>query len=256
MEREKKQNLHRKRTRKRKRRLFLKAFGIFLLLAGASALIVYYVFTVKEIIVEGNERYTDEQIQKFVQSDEYSWNSLYVVLKYQFFNVEAVPFVESMEISLKNPHTLKVQVYEKGIIGCLYIESIGQYAYFDTDGFVVETSKEEIKDIPKVEGLDCDKVVLYEKLPLKDGAILKNLLTVTRSLKKSGIEPETIQFADSGEMSLSYGGIDVLLGEAVYLTQKIQRLPYILPELTGKRGTLHVENWTENTTDIIFDEIK
>ena len=140
MEREKKQNLHRKRTRKRKRRLFLKAFGIFLLLAGASALIVYYVFTVKEIIVEGNERYTDEQIQKFVQSDEYSWNSLYVVLKYQFFNVEAVPFVESMEISLKNPHTLKVQVYEKGIIGCLYIESIGQYAYFDTDGFVVETS--------------------------------------------------------------------------------------------------------------------
>ena len=50
----------------------------------------------------------------------------------------------------------------------------------------METSKEEIKDIPKVEGLDCDKVVLYEKLPLKDEAILKNLLTVTRSLKKSG----------------------------------------------------------------------
>lgn len=256
MEREKKQNLHRKRTRKRKRRLFLKAFGIFLLLAGASALIVYYVFTVKEIIVEGNERYTDEQIQKFVQSDEYSWNSLYVVLKYQFFNVEAVPFVESMEISLKNPHTLKVQVYEKGIIGCLYIKSIGQYAYFDTDGFVVETSKEVIKDTPQVEGLDCDKVVLYEKLPIKDENVLKSLLTTSRALEKNGVIPAKIKFDETGDISLDYGAIQVLLGSSEELTQKILRLSYILPELSGKRGVLHIENWTENTPNIIFDEAK
>ncbi len=68
--------------------------------------------------------------------------------------------------------------------------------------------------------------------------------------------PDKIQFGGSGEISLNYGDIQVLLGQSDNLTQKILRLSYILPELSGKKGVLHIENWTENTTNIIFDEIK
>ena len=206
------------------------------------------------VVVEGNEHYTDDQIERFVLSDDYSWNSLYVLLKYRFLNVEAVPFVDTMEVSLKDPHTLQVDVYEKGIIGYLYISAIGQNAYFDTEGFVVETSKEIVENIPQVEGLDCDKVVLYEKLPIKDEKILRSLLTVTQALKKNDVVSRKVQFNETGEISLDYGTVQVLLGGQENLTQKILRLSYILPELSGKTGTLHVENWTENTTDIIFDE--
>ena len=256
MEQDRNERLAEKRQKRRRRRLVLKMICLALLLIGMLFLIAYNVFTVKKVVVKGNEHYSNEQIEKFVLSDEYSWNSLYVMLKYQFFPVVAVPFVEEMEITLKNPHTLNVHVYEKGMIGCLYISSIGQYAYFDTDGFVVETSKEVIGDVPQIEGLDCSKVVLYEKLPIKNEKILKNLLTLTRALKKEEIPPEKICFHADGDMSLYYGQIEVLLGDSESLTQKIQRLPYILPQLSGKTGVLHVENWTENTTDIIFDETK
>lgn len=249
-------SIREKYRRQKKIKIILSVFLILFCLIAVAVLIIWKVFTVQTVVVEGNEHYSDSQIQKIVLSDEYSWNSLYMLLKYRFLEGEEIPFVDTLEVSLDNPHTLRVHVYEKGIIGYFYISAISQNAYFDTDGFVVETSKEIIENIPQVEGLDCDKVVLYEKLPIKDENLLKSLLTVTRSLEKKEVIPAKIQFGENGDISLDYGDIQVLLGQSDNLTQKILRLSYILPELSGKKGVLHIENWTENTTNIIFDEIK
>lgn len=251
-----KELLREKRRKKKRRKIRLVIFLIFLLVAGLSALIIWQVYRVGEVKVEGNEHYSKEQIEKFVLDDKYSWNSLYVYLKYRFMEMEQIPFVDTMEISLENPKTLKIFVYEKEIIGYLYIASIDQNVYFDKDGFVVETSKEIIEGIPRVEGLNCDQVVLYEKLPIDDKDILRSLLGASQSLKKNGVVPEEIRFEENGSITLSYGNITVLLGGGDKLTNKILRLSYILPQLEGKKGVLHVENWTENTTDIIFDQEK
>lgn len=253
-----KELLRDKRRKKKKRKIRLFILLILFLILALSALIVWQVYRVKEVIVEGNEHYSKEQIEKFVLDDEYSWNSLYVYLKYRFMEMEQIPFVDTMEISLENPKTLKIFVYEKETIGYLYISSIDQNVFFDKDGFVVETSKDMIEGIPKVEGLNCDQVVLYEKLPIKDKDILRSLLSASQSLKKNGVVPEEIQFEENGNINLVYenGNIKVLLGGGDKLTNKILRLSYILPQLEGKKGVLHVENWTENTTDIIFDQEK
>lgn len=256
MGKEQTMSMREKYRRQKKRKILLSVFLILFCVIALSVLIIWKVFTVKTVVVEGNEHYSDSQIEKIVLADSYSWNSLYVFFKYCFLEGEEIPFVDELEISLDNPHTVRIHVYEKGIIGYLYISAIGQNAYFDTDGFVVETSKEVIENIPQVEGLDCDKVVLYEKLPIKDENLLKSLLTVTRSLQKKEVIPDRIQFDSSGALSLDYGDIQVLLGQSDNLTQKILRLSYILPELSGKKGVLHIENWTENTTNIVFDEIK
>ena len=251
-----KELLREKRRKKKRRKIRLVIFLIFLLVAGLSALIIWQVYRVGEVKVEGNEHYSKEQIEKFVLDDKYSWNSLYVYLKYRFMEMEQIPFVDTMEISPENPKTLKIFVCEKEIIGYLYIASIDQNVYFDKDGFVVETSKEIIEGIPRVEGLNCDQVVLYEKLPIDDKDILRSLLGASQSLKKNGVVPEEIRFEENGSITLSYGNITVLLGGGDKLTNKILRLSYILPQLEGKKGVLHVENWTENTTDIIFDQEK
>lgn len=248
--------LREKRRKKKKRKIKLIIALILLLIIGAAALIVWQVYRVKEVIVEGNEHYSKEQIETFVLDDEYSWNSLYVYLKYRFMEMEQIPFVDTMEISLEDPKTLKIFVYEKEIIGYLYIASIDQNAYFDKEGFVVETSKEIIEGIPRVEGLNCNQVVLYEKLPIEDGDLLRSLLVATQALKKNEIVPDSICFKENGDINLIYGNIEVMLGGFENLTSKILRVSYILPQLQGMKGVLHVENWTENTTDIIFDKEK
>ena len=129
--------------------------------------------------------------------------------------------------------------------------------HFDKDGFVVETSQEVIEDVPKIEGLTCDSVVLYEKLPLANDTALKNLLSLTQLLQKYEIPSKRIKYEEtSGSMTVYSGKITILVGNADNLAQKIMRLQYILPQLEGKKGTLHLENWTSETTDIIFDPKK
>ena len=175
-------------------------------------------------------------------------------MKYKFFKTEEIPFIDTMEVTLDSPHTLHVKVYEKGILGYLYIDSIGQNAYFDKDGFVVETSSDVIEGVPKVTGISCDSVVLYEQLPIEEESILKELLSLTQMLKKYDILPEQISYDSSRQPTLTYGGVTVIVGDDDSLSQKIVRLSYILPQLDGMSGTLHLENWTEQTTDIVFDK--
>ncbi len=241
------------RRRKKRRKIGLYILLILILLIAAGVFIVMNVFTVENVVVEGNELYSSTQIENMVLNDEYSWNSLYVDLKYRFMDIGEVPFVDTMEVSLDNPHTVHIKVYEKGMLGYLYINSIGQNAYFDKDGFVVETSTEVIDGVPKITGISCEEVVLYEKLQLENSDILRDLLNLTQTLKKYNLLPDEIQYDSNMEPVLYYGTIQVKIGSEDNLSQKVVRLSIILPQLDGLSGTLHLETWTPETTDIIWD---
>lgn len=241
------------RRRKKRRKIGLYILLILILLIAAGVFSVMNVFTVENVVVEGNELYSSTQIENMVLNDEYSWNSLYVDLKYRFVDIGEVPFVDTMEVSLDNPHTVHIKVYEKGMLGYLYINSIGQNAYFDKDGFVVETSTEVIDGVPKITGISCEEVVLYEKLQLENSDILRDLLNLTQTLKKYNLLPDEIQYDSNMEPVLYYGTIQVKIGSEDNLSQKVVRLSIILPQLDGLSGTLHLETWTPETTDIIWD---
>lgn len=241
-----------KRSRLKKVKRFFLGLMIFALVVAAAALVVIKVFTVEQVEVEGNELYPDSQIESWVLNDEYSSNTLYVYFKYKLFPVQSVPFIDTMEVSLTSPQTVHIQVYEKGIIGYIYMPTMGQNVYFDKDGFVVETSSNTIDGVPEVTGLTCQDATLYEKLELDQKGALKTLLTVTQTLKKYDLEPDGIDYGEQGEITVHYGSITVKLGDTEELTEKVVRLDKIMPSLDGLSGTLHMEDWTEDTTDITF----
>jgi cell division protein FtsQ len=240
------------RRRKKKRRKRLAALLVFLLVLAIAALVVIKVFTVEKVEIEGNELYDDAMISGTILNDEYSWNSLYVFLKYRFKKVENVPFIDTMEVALKSPHTLHVTVYEKGLVGYLYDSGQNQNVYFDKDGFVVEISSDIIEGIPRVDGLSCEEIVLYEQLPIEKD-VLKELLTLTQALKRKELIPDSILFGRENSPILVYGNVWVQIGSTTLLTQKVERIGKILPQLEGESGVLHLENWSEENTNIVFD---
>ncbi len=241
------------RRKKKKRKRILIAILIVILLIAAAAAVILNVFVVENVEVEGNVLYEDEAISSVILNDKYSGNSLYVYLKYRLKKPEQLPFVDTMAISLKNPQTLHITVYEKGIMGSIYISSIGENAYFDKDGIVVETSSRKIEDVPVIEGLTCDTVVLYEALPI-DKNTRKDILNLTQILKKYELIPDSITYQAKNELMLTYGSIKVLVGSQDKLNEKVERMSKIMPSLSGKQGILHLETWTEQTTNIIFEE--
>lgn len=233
----------------------LKIFLVIVILAITIYVLLTKVFTVRDVTVTGNELYSDEQIKNSVLNDDYSFSTLYVYFRYKFGFGSKTPFIDSVEVAMNGPHGLDITVHEKGILGYIYIDAVGQNAYFDKDGFVVEITSSSIDDVPKVEGLNVSSVVLYEVLEMENADELNELLLLTSLLKKYDIHATQVEFDASGKMSAISGKITISIGTADYLTEKIMRLQYILDteELEGKKGVLHLENWTTETTDIIFD---
>lgn len=238
-----------RRKRARRKRTFLSV----LMIAGIAAVLFLAAvngFKLKEVQVTGNELYTNQQIRESVLNDEYSWNTLYVVLKYKMFKMKEIPFIDEMEIEMRSPHKIQIKVYEKAIIG--YIAANDQNVYFDKDGFVVEISKRLIENVPRVEGIECQEVVVYEKLNLKNADALGLLLTFSNQLEKYELAPETIVFDENSGLSVDFGKMQAVIGDSQYLIEKVMRLDAIMPQLAGKKGTLHLENWTPLTTDAVF----
>ena len=242
-----------KRRRQRRTKKILIGLLIFLLLILIAAFVVVKVFVVKNVKVEGNVLYEEQLIKDTVLNDKYSWNSLYVLLKYTFTDTKEVPFIDAMEVKLNDPQTLTIKVYEKGMMGYLHVDAIGQMAYFDKDGFVVETSNRVIEDVPNIFGIACEEVVLYEKLPIEEQQ-LREILTLTQTLKRDGLVPDSIHYNVENAPVLYYENVVVELGTMELLTQKVARLSEIMPKLTGMAGTLHLADWTEETTNVVFEK--
>lgn len=225
----------------------------------AAALISAYVYiitnyTVTTVYVEGNVHYTNEEIMDMVMEGRYGNNSLLLSLKYKDKSIVGVPFIEKMDVSVVDPHAVKIEVYEKTLAG--YVEHLERYMYFDKDGIVVESSKEKTPGIPMVTGLSFDHVILYEPLPVEDEGIFKDILSITQLVNKYDLSVDRIYFGSDDSLTLYFEGIKASLGTGENLDEKVMRLQDVLPSLKGKTGTLKMENYTEETKNISFEPDK
>ena len=230
--------------------------GVTLLtLAAVIGAVYYYVittYTVTTVYVDGNVHYTNEEVMDMVMKGRYGNNSLYLAVKYKDKGVEGVPFVEKMDVNILSPDTIRINVYEKALAG--YVEYLGRYMYFDREGIVVESSEMRTSGIPQVTGLKFDYVVLNEPLPIENSQIFAKILSITQLLEKYELSADKIFFDSAFDLTLYFGEVRVTLGASDEIDGKIMRLQYILPRLEGKKGTLQMENYTEDTKNITFNQ--
>lgn len=235
----------------KKRTMILVCAFVFLLALGAAAAFVLRHYKITTVYVEGSAHYTNEEIMDMVMTGELGDNSLYLALKYKNKGIDNVPFVETMDVDILAPDTIRITVYEKATAG--YIEYLGRYMYFDRDGIIVEASGQRTLGIPQVTGLTYDHVVMYEKLPVENPEIFADILDITQLLNKYGIQADKIQFDPAMHKTLYFGEARVSLGSNDNIGEKIMKLKAILPELEGKKGLLRMDNYSEEMKNITFE---
>lgn len=249
--REREQQKAKERKRERKKRGFLLVMILFLSLSLAAVLGIT-VFRVRSVEVEGNSFYTAQEIEDQVITDRLSANSLYLFLKYKYFNKEDIPFVDKLEISIQSPSKVKIRVYEKSIVG--YVTYMGSNFYFDKDGVVVESTSEVKEGVPCISGIQFTTLALYRKLEVADDRIFDRILNVTQLVKKYELSPDRIEFGESLALTLYFGDVRVALGSSGSLEEKIGRLHDLYPDLEGRSGVFHMENYTEDSKFISFEQ--
>ncbi len=227
--------------------IFLSAFALVCI----AVLVIKMEFTITSVDVTGNRHYSVQEITDMVCSSELEKNSIFLYLKNRFGKKEDIPFIAQMDVDIVSPTAVKITVYEKALAG--YVEYLGRYLYFDRDGTVVESSTQRIEGVPFVTGLKYDRMALYETLPIENKDVFKLILSITQLLTKYDIEIDKIYFSSDLSITLRIDRVDVLLGNSDYIDEKINRLRFLLPKLSGLDGELHMENYTGEGEKFTFE---
>lgn len=212
------------------------------------------VFRVRQVTVTGNAYYTKEEVVNLLLDEGSLQNTLLVYLRYKYQEHPEIPFIDDFEVTMDSWQSLKIRVYEKNMVG--YVRYLGQNVYFDKDGIVVESSTQELEGIPQISGVTFDSLAIHQPLSVEDPTIFDTILSITKLLTKYDLDPDEIRFGAGGELFLQLGDVKVALGTGENLDEKISRLKQLEGDLKDKSGTLHMENYTDETTHISLESAK
>ena len=212
------------------------------------------VFRVRQVTVTGNAYYTKEEVVDLLLDEGSLQNTLLVYLRYKYQEHPEIPFIDDFEVTMDSWQSLKIRVYEKNMVG--YVRYLGQDVYFDKDGIVVESSTQELEGIPQISGVTFDSLAIHQPLSVEDPTIFDTILSITKLLTKYDLDPDEIRFGAGGELFLQLGDVKVALGTGENLDEKISRLKQLEGDLKDKYGTLHMKNYTDETTHISLESAK
>ena len=123
---------------------------------------------------------------------------------------------------------------------------------------MVHTSDTEfhpaLTDVTEVKGLTDAKLSVGAVIAPADPGVFSTLLAITKIVSKLDIIPDSIEIQNGNQFVLHYGDILIDIGQDTLLEEKMSRAAAILPQLSGMKGTLHLENFSEDTVNIIFDQ--
>ena len=241
-----------KKRRKKKSKFgyYLYAVTVLLLTIINITLVALLLTQVQGIEVKGTKYSQESDIVAWIEEDPLTINSLYTLWKFKFGQYTLPVYLEDVDVSLSAPWKVKVKVQEKQMIGCILVDN--SYVYFDAEGLVLKTGSEYDAEIPLIEGLKVKEAELFEYLDVENQKVFSYIVNVTEEMKETELSPDRLVWEDSS-MNLYFEQVCVKLGKSNF-AEKILQLPPILEELEGKRGTLHLEHYTKDTTSISFEK--
>lgn len=243
-------------TEKGKKKLSLKKIVYYstlvLMLLCVLLIIFLLVFQIRTIKIEGNEYTQDTDILSWIQADELSANSVYLMWKFCLSDVELLPTMKDLKIKMVNPWTIQLNVTDKTVVG--YIELGDDCVYFAEDGQVLARTVEWWDNVPRVDGLHIDEVTLYEELPVskENKKAFKSLLEISSVLDKNELVPTKLS-VEGEDVYLFFGNKCVILGND-NIENRIAQIAPIFEKLGEQAGTLHLENYDSSNTIISFEK--
>lgn len=229
-------------------KLLIRSAAIIVIIL-ASLFLLYGLFRTEKITIEGLTYYSDEEFLNMISGENARKNTLLFRAE-QFRNGQKqVPYVERYDISADGKNEIHIRVYEKILTGCVKV--MGQYMYFDKDGYVTDTATEQLPGVPLIKGLEFDRIVLHDKLRIQKDELYDIILNITKLVREYEIPAQCIVFNGKGEVELEVGTISVSLGRRSAYDLPVQKLADILPSVTERNLQIDLSGYQGGTEDII-----
>ncbi len=233
----------------------LKLTAIILALIIVGLVVFFKLFYVENVIIEGNERYSDEQISELCLNTPLASNSVLFSTLSHTIDLSNIAFLDHVTVDYVDRSTIRLTVVETQLVG--HFEVNGYYYYFDQRGRVTEVltspDDKEGKHVPLIIGVGASNIGLEHVIEFEKDGVLNTITAIHHMILQYDICPDSVEFDANLNITLHYGSVDVLIGEDDLLEEKMARVAAILPSLEGKSGTLHLESYSSDTENIVFD---
>ncbi len=224
--------------------------GVAILVIVLSAIFLFgSIYRTEEIRVEGLTYYTEEEFLTRISGETARKNTLLFRAEQAYKGEMRIPYIESYDITTEGKNVISIQVYEKILVGCVNV--MGQFLYFDKDGYVTESAAERLPGVPVVKGLEFDRIVLYEKLKIQKDELYDVILNITKLVREYEIPAQSIAFNGKGEVELTVENNSISLGRRTAYDIPLQKLADILPSVLGRSLYIDLSGYQGGTEDII-----
>ncbi len=215
----------------------------------AVVLLFVMIFRTEKITIEGLSYYTEEEFLHKISGETARKNTILFRLEQHRNGEIRVPYVERYDVMSEGKNEIRIRVYEKILVGCVKV--MGQYLYFDKDGYVTDSSGERLDGVPLLKGLEFDRIVLYEKLRIQKDELYDVILNITKLVREYGIPAGTVSFNGKGEVELEVDTLTVSMGKRKAYDLPVQKLADILPAVSGQNLYIDLSGYEGGTEDII-----
>lgn len=199
---------------------------------GIIFLCLMFGLKIDTVNVEGTKIYTEQEIKDSVFTRKFSDNELFFAIYHKLFGLNKLPFVEDIEVTYEDRNTVTLHVYDKTISGC--IRYMGQYVYFDKDGIVLQSMKENTQNALVVTGITFGKFTVGEAFQVKDKSLFATIMNLSQLVSHYDIPVSRIHMSDR-EVILYSGKIEVHLGKKNMYDDEMSALSSVLETTTKEK---------------------
>ena len=232
---------------------FTKTSIVLALILGAL-LFFLITFRLDTITVIGSNYYSEQELADRMTDSPLDSNTLLFYLTHCFGEQKRIPYIEQIDYTIIDSHTIEAQVYEKILVGCVKV--MGQYMYFDKDGYVTDSTQDRLSQVPCITGLEFDRILLHEKLEIQKDSLYDTMLNLTKLLWDYELPVDTIEFSAYDEVTLYIDNIKVLLGKHDMYDEAISALSGVFVatkenDLAGREMTIDMRKYEAGTEVIV-----
>lgn len=181
-------------------------------------------------IIGNGQRYTKEEIRDYVLDEWFEEYYLLIDWYYKYRDVEPLPYLEKIQVEVVEGK-VQLTAYEKLPIGCIF--EMENYLYFDADGVIVSSKKENVENLPVITGLEYESVALYQVFETKNADMYEVVMSLVRQMEKHSLSVEEIHFNKDSSVVLWCDGHRISLGQREVYDVQLSMIRGILDKLAA-----------------------
>lgn len=202
---------------------------------------------IKDVEIVGSERYTIDDLEKYVFNSYLKKNTLYLYIFNKFNHSYDIPYIKKLDIEIKSYNKVRVSLDEYEIPYQIKVDSD---IYDVNDNFLIQgiSNRDESKLLFEVSVNSTD----YSTSIIDNEELKLGIKLITNKLAEANIKEFNKIEIKENEITLYSKLHTILLGKVENINEKIANFSSIYKQIKNEAGTLYLNEYKSDGSGYRF----